>query len=159
VELFTNGEHEEVLKAREAEVSLKKLRRFEFALVAITCLAATGSMVFSGYNSRRTKDFGVVIKDCTTPGGQCYEANRKNSADFRDAVISKLDELQSTLLESGKCNTSQLLQHRDANELAHRKQAQHDGYSYEAPKGEAPPVIPEDIRDSCRKFLTPSTGR
>lgn len=155
MEHYRNGELEEVTKAKEVEASLKRLRRFEFALVAMTCIAATVSMLFSGYNSSRTRDFGAVIRDCTTPKGKCYEANRKNSLEFRDDVTKKLQDLQQTLLESGKCNTNQLLQHRDANELAHRLEAQHHGYTYMAPKGEAPPVaIPQDIQDACKKFLT-----
>jgi len=158
VEPFSNGAAEEVKAAREAVSSLQQLRRFEFLLILLTCLTATLSMAFSGWNSARTRQFGQVISDCTTPKGRCYEENRKSSLSFRSDIIDRLGQVQEAIEDTAQCIALQLIQHRDANELAHRLEAKQHGYTYIAPTGEQPIPIPSQLKDACNKFLTPAEG-
>lgn len=142
---------EAVARAERAERRLARTRRVEFAFVVVSASAALSAMLFSGWNSLRTRQFGVVIKDCTTPGGKCYEQNRKASTEFRQQL---LDQVQRV----GECQTLQLLQHRDANERAHALNAAKHGYPYLAPAGEAPPPIPDQLKEACKEFIPANLG-
>jgi len=154
----TNGEKDAVLaaeaaaaRADRAEASLAKTRRLELCLVLVAALAGLSAMGFSGWNSFRTRQFGAVIKDCTTPGGKCFEQARKQNTEFRE-------QLKQLIRDVGQCQTLQLLEHRDANERAHALNALKHGYMYSAPAVESPPPIPEELKKACDQFLTPAQG-
>lgn len=153
-----NGEREAVWaaedalsRANRAELKLARTRRLEFQLVVMTAVVALTGMFFAGWNTWRTRQFGFIIKDCTTPGGRCYESNRDAQQRFRE-------ELQDLIKDVGQCQTLQLLQHRDANEKAHALNAAKHGYVYAAPAGEIPPPIPNELQQACAKFLPPEQG-
>lgn len=138
-------------RAERAERAFARTRRLEFQLVVVAAAAALAGMGFAGWNSWRTREFGFVIKDCTTPGGRCYETNRDAQTKFRE-------ELRALIRDVGQCQTLQILQHRDANERAHSLNATKHGYMYAAPAGEVPPPIPEQLREACAQFLPPNQG-
>lgn len=146
-----NGDAVEAIKvAEEAKAeavrALRLTRNVELALVTVAAVAAVAAMSLSAWNSYRTREFGRIIADCTTPGGACYEANRQSSLDFRTQVKNLISEV-------GQCQTLQLLQHRDANEKAHTLNADEHGYRYRAPASEIPPPIPEQLRAACDQFI------
>lgn len=131
---------------REAARAVRLTKSVELALVAVAAIAALGAVGFSGWNTYRTRQFGAVIADCTTPGGKCFEANRRQSQEFRDQLRAQVDEV-------ARCIALQLLQHRDANERSHVLNAQKHGYVYAAPPAETPPPIPADLEAACDRIL------
>lgn len=158
MEPYSNGQLEEVAAARDAQTALNRVRRLEFLLIVITMLAAVAAMGFSGWSSNRTRQFGKIIADCTTPKGRCYEDNRAAAIEYRNFVLAKLDEIRTQVLDSAQCQTLQILQHRDSNESAHQKDAKAHGYTYVAPPAEAPIPIPQQLKDACQQFLAPHEG-
>lgn len=145
-----NGEGEAVRiateSARRTEKANAQTRRLEFILVVVAAVAALGAVAFSGWNSYRTREFGRIIADCTTPGGKCYEAGRKSNNEFRQMLLEKIDDV-------GECQTLQILLHRDANERAHTLNAKVHGYVYTSPTVEVPPPVPEELLHACDQFL------
>lgn len=145
-----NGEAEAIRIAEESRRDVlaanARMRHLELVLVVVATVAALGAVGFSGWNTYRTREFGRVIADCTTPGGRCYEANRRSNAEFRERLVQQISDV-------GECQTLQILQHRDANEKAHALNAKEHGYRYTAPATEVPPPIPEQLLNACDQFI------
>lgn len=139
----TNG-GVEIVAIVEAEAALRRTRRVELAVVVVAAaaaLVALGVCIWLVW----------LVRDCTAEGGDCYEKNRVAALQFRA-------DLEKLVRDNAQCTVLQLLEHRDANEKAHDLNATEHGYRYVAPPGEAPPPIPQQLRDACRQFLPPTQG-
>lgn len=136
-----NGE-EELIK--EAERTFARTRRLELGMVVVATIAAMAALGVSLWLSH-------LVVDCTNPGGGCYNKTRDANIQFRK-------ELRDLISDVGQCQTLQLLEHRDANEKAHSLNAEKHGYAYAASEGEAPPPIPEELKEACAQFIPKSKG-
>jgi hypothetical protein len=69
-------------EVRADRVARKRHDRTVLALLVVVALALVGVGVVGWQN----RELNAQVQDCTTPGGECFEANRKQNAANRSAL-------------------------------------------------------------------------
>lgn len=145
-------------RLREVEQANRLARTIGLALQAMAVLILAGTLGYLIVIGQTNKRGVARIVDCTTQGHACYEEQQKRVGELVGQLVEATNASRDEVLKTSYCIIEQLAEHRDTNEIAHRKNATIHGYTYSAPSTEIPPPIPETLKSACLKYLPPVQG-